>query len=155
MKLRTGRPLHGTQAVRPQVVIAAGTRQSMEIEGVRLELIGTETAHTKGDLMVWLPDDGVLASGDILVNTINPSFADRNLKKLLGVVDRILQLPFKTALLGHGPLMGRGQVEEFRGLAGDFYTAVETVYKAGGAEADVRRKLDLKRWQQLGRFDAT
>lgn len=153
MKSRTGLSLDGTHPVTPQVVIGPKSRQPMELEGVRLELIASETAHTQGDMLVWLPDDGVLASGDILVHTINPNFADGNLKQWIGVIDDILRFPLKTVMPGHGPLMNRQDVQEFGRLIADFHKTVELIYKTGGAESDVRKKLDMARWEKLGRFE--
>ena len=139
--------------VTPQTTIPAKSRQSMEIDGVKLELITTDTAHTEGDMMVWLPEDGILASGDILVHDVNPNFADGNLKKWIGVVDELLKLPLKTVMPGHGALMQRKDVTDFRILIAGFYKTVEDIYKSGGAEADVRKKLDLAKWQQLARYE--
>lgn len=154
MERNTGRNLRNTSPVVPHTTVALGARQAMEIDGVKLELISTGTAHTEGDMMVWLPDDGVLASGDILVHHINPSFRDGNLKNWIAVVDeQILKLPLKTVMPGHGPLMQRQDVAGFRNLIADFYKTVEEIYKAGGAEADVRKKLDLAKWQSMARFD--
>lgn len=153
MARNTGLPLRNVKPVVPQTRIAPRARQTMVIDGIKLELIQTEIAHTDGDLMVWLPDDGVLAAGDILVHTINPNFRDGNVKSWIGVVDNILKLPLKTVMPGHGPLMQRQDVVEFRTLIADFYKTVEAIYKAGGAEADVRKKLDMAKWQRLGRYD--
>ena len=30
---------------------------------------------------------------------------------------------------------------------------IEAIYKAGGTESDVRKKLDLAKWQRLGRYE--
>lgn len=40
--------------------------ESMTIDGVRMTLIHIAPAHTSGDLAVYLPDDRVVASGDLL-----------------------------------------------------------------------------------------
>lgn len=153
MSRNTGLSLRDIKPVVPQTKLASRSRQAMEIDGIKLELISTDTAHTNGDMMVWLPEDGVLASGDILVHTINPNFRDGNLKSWIGVVDDILKLPLQTVMPGHGPLMQRQDVAEFHALIADFYKTVEDIYKAGGAETDVRKKLDLARWQSLGRYE--
>lgn len=149
----TGLDLGATKPVTPQTKVASKSRQSMRIDGVRLELIAPQTAHTHGDMMVWLPDDGVLASGDILVHAVNPNFADGNLRKWIAVVDDILKMPFKTVMPGHGALMQHGEVAEFRALLADFYQVVETIFKSGGAEADIRKKLDLPRWHKMARYE--
>lgn len=73
MKGRSGLDLAGTKPVVPQTTIAAGTRQAMRVDGVQVELIAPAKAHTDGDMIVWLPEDKALASGDILVSGICPS----------------------------------------------------------------------------------
>lgn len=154
MERNTGRNLRNTTPVVPHTRIAPKSREVMVIDGVRLELISTGTAHTEGDMLVWLPDDGVLASGDILVHAINPGFRDGNLKKWIAVLDeQILKLPLNTVMPGHGPLMTRQNVMEFRTLIADFYKTIEEIYKAGGVEADVRKKLDMAKWQGMARFE--
>ena len=153
MSRNTGLSLDDTKTITPQTTIPPKSRQTMEIEGVKLELIATQTAHTDGDMMVWLPEDGVLASGDILVHAINPNFRDGNLKKWITVVDDILKMPLQTIMPGHGALMQRQDVAEFRTLIAGFYRVVEDTYKSGGAESDVRKKLDLPKWQKLARYE--
>ena len=60
MARTTGLDLGDTKPVTPQTTIPAKSRQSIKIDGVKLELITTDTAHTEGDMMgrniskVWL-----------------------------------------------------------------------------------------------------
>jgi glyoxylase-like metal-dependent hydrolase (beta-lactamase superfamily II) len=154
MERLSGVDLSGANAVVPEAVIGNPSHKSMEINGVRVELIAPDIAHTKGDLMVWLPDDAVLASGDILVNRVNPNFNDGSLKNWIAVVnEEILPLDFNTVMPGHGPLMKREDVTFFRDLITDFYQTVEKIYLADGLESDVRNNLDLSTWQSYTRFE--
>ena len=66
-----------------------------------------EAAHTLGDMMIWLPDDQVLLSGDVLVNQVTPSFRDAKLKEWLNTLGEVQNLPIKTIVPGHGPLMSK------------------------------------------------
>lgn len=152
MARMVGTKLDTTKVVIPQVRIPAKTSKDMVLNGIKLTLITTDTAHTDGDMAVYFPDDGVLAAGDILVHGVNPNFADGNLKKWIGVVDDLRKLPTKVIMPGHGALMTPADVTEFQALITDFYRTVEQIYKSGGAEADVRKKLDLVRWQKMSRF---
>jgi len=153
MERMTGLNLGDTKPVTPQTVMAQRSRQTKVIDGVKLELITPDTAHTQGDLMVFLPDDGVLASGDVLVHGVNPNVADGNLKKWLVVLDDISKLPAKTIMPGHGGLMRPADVANFHALMATFYNTVEKIHKDGGEMSDVRKKLDLPRWQKLSRFE--
>ncbi len=149
----TGLSLTDTQAVVPVETVASNFRQEMQINGIRLELIVPQASHSDGDLMVWVPEDRILATGDILVNTVTPNFSDGNLKQWLTVLDDILKLPAQTFMPGHGPLMQHKDVVDFRALVADFYHVVEGIYKSGGVESDVRKKLDLSKWQKLSRYE--
>lgn len=153
MSRMTGHQLRDTKAVIPQQTVAPESRTAMQIDGINIELITTKTAHTHGDMMVWLADDKILASGDILVHAVNPNFRDGNLKQWITVVDDLLKIPFQTILPGHGALMQHKDVAEFRSLIADFYKAVEDTQKAGGIDSDVRKKLDLPKWQRLARYE--
>ena len=153
MARMTGQFLGHTRPIVPQQTVASESRMEMQIDGIKLELITTKTAHTHGDMMVWLPEDKILATGDILVHAINPNFMDGNLKKWITVVDDILKMPFQTIMPGHGALMQNKDVAEFRGLIAGFYKVVEDIQKSGGAESDVRKKLDLPKWQKLARYE--
>ena len=97
MERMTGQILGHTTPIVPHQTIPPESRVEMEIDGIKLELVTTKTAHTDGDMMVWLPEDKVLASGDILVHAIVPNFRDGNLKNWITVVDNIIKFPFQTA----------------------------------------------------------
>ncbi len=153
MERMTGQQLRDTKPVIPQQTVAPESRLTMQIDGITLELLTPKVAHTHGDMMVWLPEDKILASGDIIVHAINPNFRDGDLKKWITVVGDILNLPFQTILPGHGALMQSKDVAEFRSLIAEFYKAVEDTQKAGGIDSDVRKRLDLTKWQKLARYE--
>src|SRR4051812_10510603 len=46
--------------------VVTNTKQTMTIDGVRLELYHWAPAHTSGDLVVYLPDQKIVATGDII-----------------------------------------------------------------------------------------
>ncbi len=46
--------------------VTTKTRETMTIDGVKFELYHWAPAHTQGDLVVYLPDQKILATGDII-----------------------------------------------------------------------------------------
>ncbi len=149
-----GRKLPNTRAVPASRTYASQTRTPVEINGVKMEFWVPEAAHTKGDLLVWLPEDKVLIAGDVLVNTTLPNFRDAEVKKWVQTLAEVQQYPARTIIPGHGPLMSMKDVKAMHKRMGDFYAGVEKVYQSGGAEADVRRQVSLKEWQKLKHFDS-
>jgi glyoxylase-like metal-dependent hydrolase (beta-lactamase superfamily II) len=148
-----GRKLPNTKAVPASRTYASQTRTPVEINGVKMELWVPEAAHTKGDMLLWLPDDKVLIGGDVLVNTVTPAFRDAEVKLWVQTLVEVQQYPAKTIIPGHGPLMTMKDAKAMHKRMADFYAGVEKVYKAGGAEADVRKQVSLKDWQKFKHFD--
>ncbi|MET0106017.1 MAG: MBL fold metallo-hydrolase [Sedimenticola sp.] len=52
----------GTNPTLPQTTFAE--RHQLPVEGIRIELIFAGGGHTPGDILVWLPDQSILFSGD-------------------------------------------------------------------------------------------
>ena len=155
MRNWSGLMLKSEQPLTPDISISANTSREMVIHGIKLNLISTATAHTRGDLLIWLPDDQVLAAGDVLVHNVNPLFADGNLKSWIDVIkNNILSLPFETVMPGHGSLMNRNDVEHFQELITDFYQTVEEVYLSDGEESDIRKVLNVEEWKKMKRYEA-
>jgi glyoxylase-like metal-dependent hydrolase (beta-lactamase superfamily II) len=149
----TGRKLPNTRVVTASRTYASQTRTAAEINGVKVEFWVPEGAHTKGDMLMWLPDDKVLIGGDVLVNTVTPAFRDAEVKLWVQTLAEVQQYPAKTIIPGHGPLMTMAQAKKLHQQMAAFYAGVEKVYKSGGAEEDVRKQVNLKEWQKLKHFD--
>jgi glyoxylase-like metal-dependent hydrolase (beta-lactamase superfamily II) len=148
-----GHKLPNTKVLPASRTYASQTRTPVEINGVKMEFWVPEAAHTKGDMLVWLPEDKVLIAGDVLVDTTLPVFRDAEVKKWVQTLADVQQFPAKTIIPGHGELMTLKDAAAMHKRMADFYAGVEGVYKAGGSEGDVRSKVDLKAWQKLKHFD--
>ncbi len=61
-------------------------------------------AHTVGDLQVWLPEDGVLFAGDILVEDGVTMVVDGNSRALLDALQQMAALKPRIVVPGHGAL---------------------------------------------------
>ncbi len=148
-----GRKLPNTKPVPASRTYASQTHTPIEINGVKMELWVPQAAHTKGDLLVWLPDDKVLIAGDVLVNTVTPAFRDAEVKHWVETLAELQQYPAKTIIPGHGPLMTMKDAMAMHKRMAVFYAGVDRIYKSGGAESDVRKQVSLKDWKKLKHFD--
>ncbi|MEW6132612.1 MAG: MBL fold metallo-hydrolase [Pseudomonadota bacterium] len=149
----TGRKFPNTRAIPATRTYASQTRTAAEINGVKIEFWVPKAAHTRGDMLMWLPDDKVLIGGDVLVNTVTPAFRDAEVKLWVETLAEVQRYPAKTIIPGHGPLMTMQQAKKLHRQMAAFYAGVEKVYKSGGSEEDVRRQVNLKDWQKLKHFD--
>lgn len=80
-----------------------GNDVRLELGGVTLELKHRGGAHTPGDMMVWLPDRGVLFSGDVVyVERMLGVIPVSNTKRWLETFAVIEALAPKIIVPGHG-----------------------------------------------------
>lgn len=149
----TGLKFPHTKPVPASVTVAQDTRTERVIDGVKLVLWAPKGSHTPGDLMVYLPDDGVLIAGDILTNRVTPNFRDGFVKTWIGTLEAMQKLPAKVFVPGHGPLMTKADVAAMHKRMASLYAGVETGYKKGLSDAEIRKTLDLSQWKTMALFD--
>lgn len=82
MEKNVRREFPGTRPIVADITYKEGTKTSVVLNGVPFILWVPQGSHTAGDMLVYLPDDRVLATGDILVNGVVPTMLDANIKKL-------------------------------------------------------------------------
>ena len=118
-------PTRWQQAVRTREDVAALGEDSVQppqqtfrevphvLEGAsrRVEFHHFGWAHTRGDGMVYLPDEKILCTGDAIVNGPYNYTGDGNTGNWPDVVGKALALGFETILPGHGPSGGREVAE--------------------------------------------
>ena len=78
---------------------------TLDLGGRRVEIRHLGRAHTPSDLVVWLPDERILASGDLVVWPV-PLFGSTSYpREYAATLDRMLALGATTIVPGHGPVM--------------------------------------------------
>jgi glyoxylase-like metal-dependent hydrolase (beta-lactamase superfamily II) len=80
---------------------------------VRLLELGP--AHTRGDVIVHLPDRGVLFTGDLVFHGGHPIIWAGPVQRWIDACDRMLSLDATVVVPGHGPLGDRSCIEAQRG----------------------------------------
>ncbi|OYY95363.1 MAG: hypothetical protein B7Y41_02350 [Hydrogenophilales bacterium 28-61-23] len=148
-----GRKFPNTKVVTAETTYPQNSKTELSIDGVRMVFWVPEAAHTLGDLMIWLPDDQVLLSGDIMVNRVTPNFRDANLKQWINALGEVQSLPVKTIVPGHGPLMSKQDAAAMHSRMSSLYDGIAAGVKAGLTDSEIRTKLDLKEWKKLHHFD--
>jgi cyclase len=102
----------------------------------RVELLSYDDAHTPSDVVVYLPDDGVIFTADLVLVKTHPFMLDSDPDKWRAVLTEIEALDFETLVPGHGPLGTKADVAPI----GKYFDAVEQLVKqvvaAGGTVDD-------------------
>ncbi|HEV3216066.1 MAG TPA: MBL fold metallo-hydrolase, partial [Vicinamibacterales bacterium] len=92
-------------------------KEAMTIDGVKLELYHWAPAHTSGDLVVYLPDQKIAATGDIIVTNRaddNPNIHQEKHGSTAGWLTNakgIVGLNADTYIPGHGDLVTKADIQ--------------------------------------------
>ena len=98
----TPQDMAGTEIVVPTVAFSDQMLINLGDEDVRL--IRTGPSHTAGSLVVYLPKEKLLFSGDILFTDFHPFLADGDFSGWSATIDKLLTMDIDRIVPGHGPL---------------------------------------------------
>ena len=111
-------------------------------------------AHTSGDIVVQLPREGLLITGDMMTNTAGvPNMMDAYAGEWGATLRRLAQLDFAMTLPGHGqPFEGKQRYEVTAAFMDDVWSQVRTLHQAGVPRDSVAARVDVSR--HTGTFPA-
>ncbi len=90
-------------------------RLDLRVGDEQVELIEVGPAHTAGDVIVHVPADRVVYTGDILFIEGTPLMWSGPVQKWIDACDRIIGLGATMIVPGHGPLTDAAGVAKMRG----------------------------------------
>lgn len=91
---------------------------TLHLNAREIRVISLGEAHTRGDAMIYLPDNHVLFAGDILFIGVTPVMWAGPFDHVLRAIDQILTLDARIIVPGHGPLTTKAGVRQVR----DYWT---------------------------------
>jgi glyoxylase-like metal-dependent hydrolase (beta-lactamase superfamily II) len=115
----------------------------IDLDGTPAHLLYVGPAHTPGDVVVHLPDDGIVFTGDILFHRCTPIGWEGTFANWIAALERIEALEPAIVVPGHGPLADvdglRGQREYLE------YVLVETreSFDLGRSTLEAAEHIDL------------
>lgn len=135
-------------------------RLGLEIAGREVELIEVGPAHTRGDLLVHVPDAKTVFTGDILFINGTPIVWAGPLANWIAACDLMLGMDVETVVPGHGPLTDKAGVAAVRDYLA-FVDAEATARHDAGMDAfDAAREIsaeigangEFSAWGEAGRI---
>jgi glyoxylase-like metal-dependent hydrolase (beta-lactamase superfamily II) len=101
---------------------------------LEVQLLQLGRGHTKGDTVVWLPQDRVLLSGDLVEFDATPYAGDAYFKDWPATLERVAALKATALVPGRGPaLIGEEQVAAGLKSTGSFIADVRQSVEEGVA----------------------
>jgi cyclase len=119
---------------------------SIHLGGTVVDLYYFGRAHTDGDIVAHLPEHGVLVTGDVYANDPGtPEFIDYggggSARAWPETLTRALELEFDTVIPGHGTVVPRAGLVDFRDGTIRLAEMVESMNRQGSSPAEVEAML--------------
>jgi glyoxylase-like metal-dependent hydrolase (beta-lactamase superfamily II) len=108
-----------------------------------VELIEVGPAHTRGDVLVWLPEDRVVFTGDILFIDGTPIMWAGPVANWIAACERIARLGANVVVPGHGPITDAKGALAVRDYLVYVRDEARKRYDAGLSPADAARDVAL------------
>lgn len=108
---------------------------------IRLLYLGH--GHTGGDLVVYLPKERVLCSGDLLVNGV-ANLVDGYVNEWPDALEKLKAIDFVDVIPGHGdPFKGKERVDWFQAYLRDLWKQGSALHDQKVSAADAAKRIDM------------
>ena len=118
-------------------------RLDLDLDGIAVELLYVGPAHTAGDVIVHLPAERVVFTGDVLFRLCTPIGWEGSFAKWIAALERIEALAPEFVVPGHGPLCGVEGPREMRAYLEYVRGESKRLFDAEVPAAEAARRIDL------------
>jgi cyclase len=131
------KPTPPNVTLKTQMTLYRGSRE------IQIRFLGR--AHTAGDVVVYLPKEKVVITGDMLTSALS-NMSDAFVNEWPGTLDELKKLDFVTVLPGHGEAFtDRAKIDYFQAYLRDVWTEVSRMKQQGTSAEDAAKRADLTR----------
>jgi glyoxylase-like metal-dependent hydrolase (beta-lactamase superfamily II) len=124
----------------------------------RVRLLHFGTGHTRGDVLVHLPDAGLLFAGDVAFFNVTPLAFEGHIGSWIAVCRRVLALDgVETIVPGHGPVGTKDDLRAMLGYLELVHGSARRAFDAGASAEEAERGIDLGEyaiWNEAERLTA-
>lgn len=125
-------------------------QMELELGDKEIQLIEVGPCHTRGDVIVCVPDDRVVYAGDILFIGGTPIMWAGPVRNWIHACDFMLDMGVDTFVPGHGPITDKNGVESIKSYWLYIETETRKRYDDGMNAADAAFDIDLGPYSSWG-----
>jgi len=144
----------GTRVVAPQAAVDGGT--DIPIGGVTFRVLHDGKAHTDNDIMLLLPERGVIFLGDNAGHGRMLRLNDGDIRGNIAALERALASGARVFVPGHGRSGGPEAASRYRDYLKTLYRGVEALFEEELADYEMKPRLlpKLAPWRHWVDFDS-
>ena len=136
------RPTPPNVTLTTQLTLHRGNRE------IQIRYLGR--GHTAGDVVVYLPNEKVVITGDLLTSSTS-NMSDSYPLEWVATLEELKKLDFDTVVPGHGDAYtDKAKIDYFQAYLRDVWAAVSELKKQGVPAAEAAKRADLS--QHKARF---
>jgi cyclase len=126
--------------LRTQMTLYRGDRE------IQIRFLGR--AHTAGDVVVYLPKEKAVMTGDFLTAALS-NMSDAFVNEWPATLDELKKLDFDTVLPGHGEAFtDKAKIDYFQAYLRDVWTQVSRFKRQGVSAEDAAKRADLTKHKE-------
>jgi glyoxylase-like metal-dependent hydrolase (beta-lactamase superfamily II) len=118
-------------------------RLDLDLDGIPVELRYLGPAHTQGDVIVHLPEQRVVFTGDLLFRLCTPIGWEGTFANWKAALDAIVALEPEVVVPGHGPLCGVDGPREMRAYLDYVERESKAAFARGASAIEAAKRIDL------------
>jgi len=129
------RPTPPNLTLTSRMTLYRGTRE------IQIRFLGR--GHTAGDVVVFLPNEKVVMTGDFLTSGLS-NMSDSYPEEWVASLDELKKLDFDTVLPGHGDAFtDKSKIDYFQAYLRDVWSEVSRLKKQGVSAEEAAKRADL------------
>jgi glyoxylase-like metal-dependent hydrolase (beta-lactamase superfamily II) len=117
-----------------------------------LVLNAMERSHSAGDIFVYLPDEGVLFTSDLVFNNVVGYMGDARFLDWNGALEMLVKINVRSVIPGLGDVTTTDGILQFQTFFRAFTTEILQFTNKGIAVDTARRRFSLKQYEKLPGF---
>ncbi len=137
--------LAGVSAVEPTAPnISFSQHLTLYRGGREIRILFLGRGHTGGDVVVHLPGEGVLITGDLMYESI-PYMGDGYFLEWIETLEHLKSLEFDWIIPGHGsPFQDRNRIDYLQSYLHDFWEQAHALLETGVSAAEAANRIDMR-----------
>lgn len=136
----------GIELTPPTTLIDEDTEIDLGSTTAKLLYVGP--AHTAGDIVVHLEDEGVIFTGDVLFNQCTPVGWEGTFDNWILALERLAELEPEIVVPGHGPVGTTEDLLELKEYLEYVLAEARSHYDRGHTTLEAAQAIELGRWSE-------